>query len=458
MRRLILFVPLLLVLLWVMPPFLMTLSWADPLTFYAASPATLLWFGGALLVTGSMCVMIGWHSAMKSARRFPVVRTVSLWLVMCWVFVPSVWMLLNNTLKPMIWVRAPDSLPLVWLGAACIGTCIALVSIGKRFRLAHEENVYNQHLLRMVKEHLNEGIALYSPSQQLKWVNASGQTALLQDGRTHPEISRLIERAVGTQRSTAQSFTMSEDVRVNVQVTPLANGAVSIMTRPVQNDAHQHNFYERFIRRIVHDMRNPLAAIIAHASNLHSAPNADIATWKNTALTIEHEAQRLTRLVDSMLFDARLSYVPLALEALDLADVIEEVFFQHDERAIREGKTIEIESVPAPFEGDRDLLVRAISNLVDNSLKYSSAGAVVRLTLESTNSDYLLKVGDTGDGIPPEYLPNRIFEALVRVRAKDGGSGLGLSIVKKIVELHGGQIAVESALGKGTLITLCLPK
>jgi signal transduction histidine kinase len=159
-----------------------------------------------------------------------------------------------------------------------------------------------------------------------------------------------------------------------------------------------------------------------------------------------------------MLFDARLSYVPLALEALDLADVIEEVFFQHDERAIREGKTIEIETVPAPFEGDRDLLVRAISNLVDNSLKYSSAGAVVRLTLESTSSDYLLKVGDTGDGIPPEYLPNRIFEALVRVRAKDGGSGLGLSIVKKIVELHGGQIAVESALGKGTLITLCLPK
>jgi signal transduction histidine kinase len=176
-------------------------------------------------------------------------------------------------------------------------------------------------------------------------------------------------------------------------------------------------------------------------------------------LTIETEAQRLTRLVDSLLFDARLSYVPPASEKLDLLDVIEEVYFQHDERAIREGKIIEIDSSlkVAPLEADRDLLVRAISNLVDNSLKYSAVGASVRISLELSADQYLLKVSDTGDGIAPEYLPDKIFEALVRGRPHDGGSGLGLSIVKKIVELHHGSISAESIVGKGTTITVWLP-
>jgi signal transduction histidine kinase len=228
----------------------------------------------------------------------------------------------------------------------------------------------------------------------------------------------------------------------------------------VQNDSA--TFYERFIRRTVHDMRNPLAAIIAHASNLQSTPDSDRTAFRSTAETIEHEAQRLTRLVDSMLFDARLSYVPLALEVLDLRDVIEDVFLQHDERAFREEKLLELDmpSEAAPLEADRDLLVRAISNLVDNSLKYSRPDAMVRLTLETLDDRYLVQVSDTGDGIPPEYLPDRIFEALVRARPREGGggSGLGLSIVKKIVEMHGGSIRADSVLGQGTTMTMQLPK
>jgi signal transduction histidine kinase len=161
-----------------------------------------------------------------------------------------------------------------------------------------------------------------------------------------------------------------------------------------------------------------------------------------------------------MVFDARLSYVPLALEHIDLIDVIENVFYQFDERATRENKSIEVETPPppAPLEADHDLLVRALSNLVDNSLKYSSTGAKVRITLEVTEVVYTLKVIDSGDGIPPELLPDRIFEALVRGRAKDGGSGLGLSIVRKIVELHRGDITAHSVVGKGTTMTLCLPR
>jgi signal transduction histidine kinase len=213
------------------------------------------------------------------------------------------------------------------------------------------------------------------------------------------------------------------------------------------------------MRRIVHDMRNPLAAIVAHAGNLRAGPGGDLAA-QNTAAIIENEAGRLTRLVDSLLFDARLSYVPPALEMIDLGDLLEAVYYQYDERAAREGKRMEIEKPPEPAlaEVDHDLLVRALGNLIDNSLKYTPPGGSIALSLEVEPDQYRLKVTDTGEGIPPEYLPDRIFEALVRARPRDGGSGLGLSIVRKIAELHGGSVHAESIRGAGTTLTLCLPR
>jgi signal transduction histidine kinase len=216
------------------------------------------------------------------------------------------------------------------------------------------------------------------------------------------------------------------------------------------------------MRRIVHDMRNPLAAIIAHASNLQTAPDFERASATRTAQTIETEAQRLTRLVDSILFDARLSHLPLVLQRLDMRDVLEEVYYQHDERAEREYKSLEFETPPQamPLDGDRDLLVRAIGNLVDNALKYSGTGAVIRLVGELSPGHTVVKVIDDGEGIPPEFLPDRIFEALVRVKPRDGvsGSGLGLNIVKKIVQMHGGTIMADSRLGQGTTMTILLPR
>ncbi len=420
---------------------------AVSVTVLAINLLAAIWLALALSASGTLFFLFGWHGGSTVSRRSLV--TAVLVLLVCaifWIIPPLI------SRRPLITLRAQSPLSLLWLILALSGTALTIALIGKRFRRFRREQQAHEQLMSVVHDQLSEGIALYTPRLHMWWANTADHILL---DSLRDELRPLLQRAADTKRIAAQSFVINENLRVNVQAVPLQDGSISVLTRPLENDSSQ--FYERFIRRLVHDMRNPLAAIIAHASNLQHNPGLPEAS---TARTIEHEAQRLTRLVDSMLFDARLSYVPLALEMLDLSDVIEEVYFQHDERATREGKSFDMEtpSQSAPFHGDRDLLVRALSNLVDNSLKYCQVGASVTMRLTTGEDDYVIKVVDTGEGIPPEFLPDRIFEALVRARPRESGSGLGLSIVKKIVEMHGGQITAESTVGKGTTMTLWLPK
>ncbi len=416
----------------------------------------------ALLVTAALCINFGYRQRKERRLRYWLANIFLLFVF--WLLLPAFSPNTTARFAPIM-IASVKPLALLWYEVALFGSALIFILCGRRWRMSNDAARQRDMILDIVRNQLSEGIAVFTPQMQARYSNVASSRYLL-DGaqQLRPEVQRLIQRAQSAQRLTSQSLSLSEDERIKVQVTPLPDGSMSVIARPLQNDAAPSVFYDRFIRRIVHDMRNPLAAIIAHAGNLNSLEDGrmDSANLKNTIQIIENEAQRLTRLVDSMLFDARLTYVPLDMAMLDLMDVIEEVYFQHDERAIREGKRIEMEMplTNAPLEADRDLLVRAISNLVDNSLKYTHHGTVVRIHLETDDAGYRVTVSDNGDGIPPEYLPDRIFEPLVRVRASDGGggSGLGLSIVRKIVEMHHGSIGIESKLGQGTTITIGLPR
>ncbi|GEM_PF-437922 len=474
MRRLPFFAPLTLVFLWMVVPWALILGYRLPtglIIIHARSPAAFLWLFFALTISLWACVRIGWRGAAIPSKKGRALRGrfgIPLLLFTLWVLTPDIFLGSDTVRQPPIEIRVVADGAALWLFLALIGTVVILILVGRRRRQTRNAHYRQQQLLGLLSDQLNEGVALYDWRLNLQYANATAERTLLKSDQFQTEITRLLRRAAETQGVASQSLVIDETQRVNVQAAPLADGSISLISRPMQNDADQSNFYERYIRRIVHDMRNPLAAIIAHAGNLRAAPDMDATAYEYTATTIENEAQRLTRLVDSILFDARLSYVPPMKEPIDLGDIIDNVFFQYDERAIREDKTIEVEkpSTPAPLEADHDLLVRALGNLVDNSLKYSQSGAIIRLMLEPTATHYLIKVADTGEGIPPDYLPDRIFEALVRVRPKEGslrakdtlGSGLGLSIVKKIAELHGGEISVESTVGKGTTMMLVLPR
>jgi signal transduction histidine kinase len=419
-------------------------------TIFAVNSQALLWFVGALAISTLACMGVGWQR-----REFPTqVLLAIVSVLVVWVIMPNMW---SGVMKPLIIIRAMQPLGMLWLVWMLGVMALAFVWLGWRLRRTAEVLRRRNRITQIAQTQLNEGMALLDKRQKILWANQPAQDYLK---RLKSETQRLFERAYESKRIQTQNFALGEGERVNVQVIPQSDGTTTVLMRTLQNYADATQFYEHFIRRLVHDMRNPLAAIIAHASNLHSAQLLpDPNNYQRTAQTIENEAQRLTRLVDSMLFDARLSYVPLAMQAVDLRDVVEDVLFQHDERAIKEGKSIEVQVPPKPmmFEADRDLLTRALSNLVDNSLKYSAGGCIVTMTLEDDGTHYVLRIKDTGDGIAEEVLPDRIFEPLVRGQ-KGQGSGLGLAIVKKIVEMHNGVIRVGSRVGMGTEMVIWLPK
>jgi signal transduction histidine kinase len=436
-RRLILF-SLLLLVVWLGIPALMAGSDIPPIVLRALNPAAVVWLIGALAVAALIALL--WGYGTRTGCLLTGAGAFALWIV-----VPIF------SRQPLIVLRSENVLALIWLGASLMSTAALILMLGRALR----QHTLMRRALALIDGAMENGLALYDRRGRLRWSNFSARRSL------SPETDLIVKRALQTGRAASQSVSTDETHRLKIHAAPLGDGMVGVTMTPIRGEPDQ--FYERFLRRIVHDMRNPLAAIIAHTGNLRAITadqNSIIAADQNSLITIEHEAQRLTRLVDSILFDARLAYVPLALETVDLLDVIEEVYYQYDDRAVREQKTLQIEipTESARLEADHDLLVRALSNLVDNSLKYSRPGANVSISLESAPDQFVLKVRDTGDGIPPEYLPNRIFEALVRARSGDSGSGLGLSIVKKIIDLHNGSISVQSTLGQGTTFAICLPK
>lgn len=406
------------------------------------------WFGLMLVNLLLVCMAFGWQR-----REFPRVPLSALGM---FILIGGCVPLWNNSLTRNFIVIRGDWLNLVWLSGSLVLVGLLFVWIGWRWRRAVDMQRQRARIVGMSMSDLIEGIALYDAKRSLVWANDPARDYYK---RLSVDIQRLMHRAGETRRLQAQTFALGEGERVSVQAVPQPDGYTHLLLKPMQNYADATQFYEHFIRRLVHDMRNPLAAIIAHASNLHTAKLPELDAYQRTAETIEHEAQRLTRLVDSMLFDARLSYVSLATQLLDLRDIVEDMLFQYDERAIREGKTLEVEMLPKPalIEGDRDLLTRALSNLIDNSLKYSPPGGRITLLLEEATNGYHLQVCDTGDGIPNDLLPDRVFEALVRGKVGQG-SGLGLAIVKKIIEMHHGTIRAQSTPNQGTMMVVWLPK
>ena len=214
---------------------------------------------------------------------------------------------------------------------------------------------------------------------------------------------------------------------------------------------------QRFLADVSHELRTPLTSVRGNLDLMRRFGDYD----EESMVVIQDEMERMSRLLGDLLLLARADTggLPLRHEPVELDNVLFEVYRQISR--IEKPVTVELTAVDqAMIMGDEDRLKQLILNLVDNAIKYTQPGGMVRLSLAKDSGWAQLIVSDTGIGIPAEDLPH-IFERFYRVdkarsRAQ-GGSGLGLAIAKWVVQAHGGAIKVDSTVGVGTTFTVTLP-
>ncbi len=227
-------------------------------------------------------------------------------------------------------------------------------------------------------------------------------------------------------------------------------------------DRLEHLFVQqrRFLADVSHELRTPLTIIRGQAQLMKRTGQYD----PEAVADIEKEAERLARLVEDLLFLARAEAgaLPLRHDHVDLDARLLDVLRQAQVLAEAKQQRVVLEHLePLPVRGDPDRLTQAILNLVSNAVQYTPPGGTIRVGARREGAQAVLWVSDTGPGIPPEDLPH-VFERFYRAdrsrtRRGKGGFGLGLSIVRWIVEAHGGKVTVESQVGQGTTFTITLP-
>ena len=217
---------------------------------------------------------------------------------------------------------------------------------------------------------------------------------------------------------------------------------------------------KRFVADASHELRAPLTAIQGNLEILQRFPHMRQADRQAALDEATREAQRLARLVNDMLALARGDAgAQLHREPVGLGNLLREVF--EEAHHLADGYRFELGDLPDLWaQGHRDRLKQVLIILLDNAFKYTPPGGTIRLELAEREGRAQVRVSDSGIGIAPEDLPH-VFERFYRVdesrSQQSGGSGLGLSIAKWIVEQHGGEIWLESAPGQGTTAVVELP-
>ena len=219
--------------------------------------------------------------------------------------------------------------------------------------------------------------------------------------------------------------------------------------------------HRRFILRLDHELKNPLTAIRVGLANLAVASSET--ERQDVLTTVGEQAERLGRLSADLRKLAELETKPLEQTAVDVAELLQEaVELARQQPAIAE-RSLALSMPRAPWplpavRGDRDLLFLAVYNLLDNALKFTHPGDTLEVRAFEDEATVLVEVADTGPGVLADDLPH-IFEELYRGQGAQGeaGSGLGLALVKAVIERHGGSVTVRSRPGQGSVFTVRLP-
>jgi two-component system phosphate regulon sensor histidine kinase PhoR len=325
-----------------------------------------------------------------------------------------------------------------------------------------------------VTENMREGLILLDATDQILTINGSAARIFGVDGKTitgshvlmlnrSVALQQALENAKAAGAGDATLIKGAKTYQVlasEVQDNGTAVGTV-ILVLDITDKVAAEQIRREFSANVSHELKTPLTSISGYAEIMRDGV-AKPEDTKRFAAKICDESAQLMSLIDDIIRLSQLDekeslpeFVPVDLKA-----VCEDVCARLKPQAEKSNVTLNVDCKPASVRGIPKILEEIVRNLVDNAIKYNRKNGSVTLTLSETAGRAMLRVADTGIGIPEEHL-SRVFERFYRVdrsRSKQiGGTGLGLSIVKHSVETHGATMKLESSIGKGTVVTITFP-
>jgi two-component system CheB/CheR fusion protein len=227
-------------------------------------------------------------------------------------------------------------------------------------------------------------------------------------------------------------------------------------------DAANHR-QQQSLAVLSHELRGPLGAI-RNAIHVLGMQNAGFAAHQQARMLIDHQVDRMTRLVDDLLEVTRMgNNFRLRGERLDLRRVVNQALESAQSNIAEHNHRLATSLPDAPvwLQGDPGRLEQVFVNLLVNAAKYTDAGGELTVTLQQEHDEAIVRVRDSGIGIAPDMLL-RVFDPFMQVdhsaRRSEAGLGIGLAVVRNLVELHGGRVSAASAgLGQGSEFTVRLP-
>ncbi len=283
------------------------------------------------------------------------------------------------------------------------------------------------------------------------------------------ELERLFSKALDSGRPTQKELRiLTPEPRIfRVHITPLRGeqrGIVALF-HDITERRNLEKMRTEFVANASHELRTPLTSVRGFVETLRNGVlEKEPEKAREFLQIIDEETKRISDLVDDMLQLATIEEHEdtLPSESVDLKEVIERAVEIYHPQAQQKNLTIKTELAPGlpTIPGDEHLLSQVFINLIDNAVKYTEEGEIEVGAYQEGNR-LIVTVADTGKGIAPKHL-SRIFERFFRVdksRSSEFGSstGLGLSIVKHVVEKHGGEVSVSSKPAEGTVFTVILP-
>jgi PAS domain S-box-containing protein len=322
-----------------------------------------------------------------------------------------------------------------------------------------------------------DAVVVTDRSDRVLLLNPAAEAAFELTGK--PVIGKLVTEALpirdlakliqnGKASSNTGEFQIATGNTLYASVSPIISadgatlGSVCVL-RDVTHFKELDLMKSEFVATVSHDLRAPLTFMRGYATMMPMVGQLND-KQKEFADKIIIGIEQMTKLIDDLLDLGRIEAgVGLAQEPCRLDDILHSIVDILQPVAVTKGLTLNLE-VPANLpliSGDPTLLRQAITNLVDNALKYTPSGGQVRVGVSASEGKFRVAVTDTGVGIAPADQAH-LFEKFFRVKQRGStqvkGSGLGLAIVKSIVERHGGRVWMESRLGKGSTFYMELPR